>query len=60
MSGYKRQDTPNNISDGSIINADDLDNEFDALEAAFSVTGHTHDGTVEMVELYLKLVLTKK
>ncbi len=46
MTGYTRKDTANNISDGSIINADDLDNEFDGVQAAFHAsTGHTHDGT---------------
>lgn len=44
--GYTRNDTSNNITDGNIINASDLDGEFDAVEAAFnSSTGHTHDGT---------------
>lgn len=42
---YQRADTGNNISNGNIINADDLDGEFNAIEAAFSTTGHTHDGT---------------
>ena len=44
--GYVRNDTANNIADGNVINAADLDGEFDAVEAAFnSSTGHTHDGT---------------
>ena len=44
--GYVRADTANNISNGNVIDADDLDNEFNAVEAAFNVsTGHTHDGT---------------
>jgi hypothetical protein len=44
--GYTRNDTVNNIADGNVINASDLDGEFDAVEAAFSSsTGHTHDGT---------------
>jgi len=44
--GYTRNDTSNNIADGNIINASDLDGEFDAVESAFnSSTGHTHDGT---------------
>ena len=44
--GYTRNDTSNNIADGNIINAADLDGEFDAVESAFnSSTGHTHDGT---------------
>ena len=44
--GYTRNDTPNNIADGNVINAADLDGEFDALVAAFNAsTGHSHDGT---------------
>jgi hypothetical protein len=46
MAGYTRNDTLNNIADGNIINAADLDGEFDALVAAFHAsTGHVHDGT---------------
>lgn len=46
MAGYTRNDTVNNIADGNIINASDLDGEFDALQGAFSsTTGHVHDGT---------------
>lgn len=44
--GYVRADTANNISNGNVIDADDLDNEFNAIEGAFNAsTGHTHDGT---------------
>jgi len=44
--GYTRKDTSDNISDGNIINASDLDLEFDGLQSAFdNTTGHTHDGT---------------
>lgn len=44
--GYTRNDTANNIADGNVIDAVDLDGEFDAIVAAFeSATGHTHDGT---------------
>ena len=44
--GYVRADTSNNISNGNVIDADDLDNEFNSVEAAFNAsTGHTHDGT---------------
>ena len=43
--GYTRNDTANNIADGNIINASDLDGEFDAIVSAFSTSGHTHDGT---------------
>jgi hypothetical protein len=44
--GYTRKDTVNNIADGNIINASDLDLEFDGVQAAFdAATGHTHDGT---------------
>jgi len=46
MTGYVRKDTTNNIADGNVINAADLDSEFDGVQAAFnSSTGHTHDGT---------------
>lgn len=46
MSGYTRQDTSNNIATGNVINAGDLDNEFDAIVGAFNNTsGHKHDGT---------------
>ncbi len=46
MTGYVRTDSTNNIADGNIINAADLDNEFDGVQAAFNAsTGHTHDGT---------------
>lgn len=46
MAGYTRQDTADNIANGKIIDADDLDSEFDAVESAFnSTTGHNHDGT---------------
>jgi len=44
--GYVRNDTSNNIANGNVINADDLDGEFNAVEAAFNnSSGHTHDGT---------------
>mgnify|MGYP001253251519 CR=1 FL=1 len=44
--GYTRNDSANNIADGNVINASDLDGEFDAVQAAFNgSTGHTHDGT---------------
>jgi sugar lactone lactonase YvrE len=44
--GYTRNDTTNNIADGNIIDAADLDGEFDAIQSAFNnTTGHTHDGT---------------
>jgi hypothetical protein len=43
--GYTRNDTSNNISDGNVINSADLDGEFDAIVTAFSTSGHTHDGT---------------
>jgi len=44
--GYVRNDTANNIADGNIINASDLDGEYDAIQSAFDAsTGHTHDGT---------------
>lgn len=44
--GYTRADTTNNIADGNVISAADLDNEFDSIQAAFNeVSGHDHDGT---------------
>ena len=46
MAGYTRQDTANNISNGNVIDADDFDAEYNAVEAAFNAsTGHSHDGT---------------
>lgn len=46
MAGYTRQDTANNIANGNVIDADDFDSEYNAIEAAFnSASGHTHDGT---------------
>ena len=47
MAGYIRNDTTNNIADGNIINAADLDGEFDALASAFTTGGHTHDGSAQ-------------
>jgi len=44
--GYTRNDTSNNIANGNVIDADDFDGEFNAIQSAFnSSTGHTHDGT---------------
>jgi len=44
--GYIRNDTANNIADGNVADAADIDGEFDAIVAAFEeATGHTHDGT---------------
>jgi len=44
--GYEtRNDSSNNIADGNVINAADLDGEFDAIVAAFGTGGHSHDGT---------------
>jgi hypothetical protein len=46
MTGYVRKDTTNNIADGNVINAADLDAEFDGVQDAFNAsTGHKHDGT---------------
>ena len=46
MAGYTRVDTINNIADGNVINAADLDGEFDGIQSAFNAsTGHNHDGT---------------
>jgi len=45
--GYTRRDTSNNINNGNIINAEDLDLEFDGIQSAMdATTGHIHDGTV--------------
>ena len=42
---YTRQSS-SGIVDGGVIEASDINNEFDQLLAAFAVsTGHTHDGT---------------
>jgi len=47
MSGYTRTDVTDQISNGNTINATPLDNEYDAVQAAFaSVGGHKHDGSV--------------
>jgi len=43
--GYVRQDVTNSIANGEIVDAADLNAEWDAVEDAFSTTGHTHDGT---------------
>jgi hypothetical protein len=46
MSGYTRTDTTNKIANGNVIDADDFDLEYNAIEASFNAsTGHTHDGT---------------
>lgn len=46
MAGYTRQDTANNIANGNVIDADDLDAEYNAIENAFNIsTGHKHDGS---------------
>jgi hypothetical protein len=45
MTGYVRVDTSNNIADGNVISAADLDGEFDGVQSAFNATsGHTHGG----------------
>jgi len=43
--GYTRNDASNNIATGNVINAADLDGEFDAIVTAFGTSGHSHDGT---------------
>ena len=46
MTGYTRNDVTDNIANSKIANADDLDGEFNAIQAAFnSTSGHVHDGT---------------
>jgi len=43
--GYIRNDTANNIADGNVADAADIDGEFDAIVDAFhETTGHTHGG----------------
>lgn len=44
--GYERLDVSNNIANGNVADATDIDLELDGIEAAFDATlGHTHDGT---------------
>tara|TARA_B110000908_G_scaffold169573_1_gene226993 strand:- start:79 stop:1605 length:1527 start_codon:yes stop_codon:yes gene_type:complete len=43
--GYTRNDSSNKIANGNVIDAADLDGEFDAIQTAFGTSGHTHDGT---------------
>lgn len=46
MAGYTRQDTVNNIANGNVIDADDFDAEYNAIESGFNAsTGHKHDGS---------------
>jgi hypothetical protein len=46
MAGYTRQDTANNIANGNVIDADDFDAEYNAVENAFNASaGHKHDGS---------------
>ena len=45
--GYQRQDTTGNIANNNVVDADDLNNEFDAIANAMNAsTGHNHDGTI--------------
>ena len=45
MAGYTRQ-AQANIATGSVIDADDFNDEYNQIESAFNAsTGHTHDGT---------------
>jgi hypothetical protein len=45
MAGYTRQATAN-IATGSVIDADDFNDEYNQIQSAFNAsTGHTHDGT---------------
>ena len=41
MAGYTRQDTSNNIANGNVIDADDFDAEYNALEAGFNASYRT-------------------
>jgi len=46
MAGYTRTDTGNNIANGNVIDADDFDAEYNAIESGFNAsTGHSHDGS---------------
>ena len=47
MAGYQRQSpASDNIADGQPISAQDLNQEYNAIDAAFNATtGHVHDGT---------------
>ena len=40
--GYTRNDTANNIADGNVINAADLDGEFDAVQSAFNASSGSY------------------
>ena len=45
MAGYTRQAAAN-ITTGSVIDADDFNDEYNQVQSAFNAsTGHTHDGT---------------
>jgi RNAse (barnase) inhibitor barstar len=45
MAGYTRQAAAN-IATGSVIDADDFNDEYNQVQSAFNAsTGHTHDGT---------------
>ena len=45
MAGYTRQASAN-ITTGSVIDADDFNDEYNQVQSAFNAsTGHTHDGT---------------
>ncbi len=45
MAGYTRQ-AAGNITTGSVIDADDFNDEYNQVQSAFNAsTGHTHDGT---------------
>jgi len=44
--GYTKVDTEGNIANGNVIDAEDLNAEFDRLELAFNASsGHNHDGS---------------
>ena len=44
MAGYTRVATAN-IANGQVVDATYLTNEFNAIETAFGIGGHVHDGT---------------
>ena len=51
MAGYTRQAAAN-IATGSVIDADDFNDEYNQIQSAFNAsTGHTHDGTAAEAHL---------
>ena len=59
-SGYTRQDTANNIANGNVIDADDFDAEYNALEAGFRSEEHTSELQSPVPISYAVFCLKKK